>query len=168
MSAFVPPSPPFLHEEYQRQWRSDDPSGDSWAVLVAGVTSVYHYSHAVENNRVPTVLPIGTFIGVSHSYDIKVWRLIYRAEPLSPWPLQCHSCWRFSHTSKARKSSPRCQACGGSHWFCRGVLHTGCQMSMRGGPWSRLLELPCQGSRSPVTGSYESTPLLTLRGCHFT
>lgn len=82
---------------------------------VAGVTSVYRCSRIVEKNRVPTESVIATFVGTTCPSEIKVWPLIYRVEPLSPRPLQCHSCWRFGHTFKACKSSPRCRACGESH-----------------------------------------------------
>lgn len=82
---------------------------------VAGVTSVYRCSRVVESNRVPTESVIATFVGTSRPTEIKVWPLIYRVEHLSPRPLQCLSCWRFGHTAKACKSSPRCRLCGDSH-----------------------------------------------------
>lgn len=44
---------------------------------------------------------IVTFVGVSCPFEIKVWPLLHSVVPLTIRSLQCPSCWRFGHTSKA-------------------------------------------------------------------
>lgn len=81
----------------------------------AGAISVYRCGRIVDRTKVPTESVIVTFAGSILPKEIKAWPLIYRVDTLSPRPLQCVKCWRYGHTLRGCRSSPRCRVCGEGH-----------------------------------------------------